>query len=86
MIYRGQNSSTSGEADSERLMYGYFGTDDMLRQNDLAVLSVPPQVALKMPEIVLRMVVSLHITWKDLCLRSVLTMLPGFSPQWYYSR
>jgi hypothetical protein len=40
------------------MMYGYFGADDTLRQPDLQILSVPPEVVLKMPEIVLRMVVS----------------------------
>ncbi|EXJ81777.1 hypothetical protein A1O1_07842 [Capronia coronata CBS 617.96] len=54
----GANVCQPGEPDAERMMYGYFGTIDTLRQPDLQILSVPPEVVLKMPEIVLRMVVS----------------------------
>lgn len=57
-ICQGANVCQEDEPDAHRMIYGYFGVRDTLRQGETATLAVPPELAQTMPPEVLRLVVS----------------------------
>lgn len=55
--HQGANTCSDNEPDSQRIIYGYFGVRDTLRQGETGILAAPPEVVRDMPPEVLRLIV-----------------------------